>query len=433
MSIRHTKSKTVLQTLMALILAVFLCLSGVTAAFAEDVIVGTEGDEPEVVITKALKIPSGTTVPTGGFNFSFDIDAVSVDGVDATTTNMPVIPDATIAITSAAAGSGTTASGVTTTTKESSNILSGVTWPHPGVYVYEIAEVASGAFADDGDATTTETLTYSGARYTLTAWVSQGTSLYISAIAVVVDDKDNGGQGANAKVDPTPGKGGLLFTNVYTRIKNDTNPMDGGVLDISNSVATGGYGDTTLYFPYTITLASPDFSGFSHYTPATDYKGYVVEGGAVVTSTDNSSTVQPADSIGTYVLFPASGTTSINLKHGQTLVFLDLLTGTTWTAVDSLGASAPLANYIASGKRTVNGVGPTDLATVSAGQPLSTEAQSLGEKTNAAAFTNTYSTPTPTGIAVRGFPYVGLIVLAALALGVFVAFRVHRAKKRQQD
>jgi hypothetical protein len=417
---------------MALILAVFLCLSSVTAAFAVDVIVGTEGDEPEVVITKALKIPQGTAVPAGGFNFNFDIDAVSVDGVAATTTNMPVISDAAISLNSAETGSGTTASGVTTTTKESSNILSGITWPHPGVYVYEIAEVASGAFTDDGDATTTETLAYSGAHYTLTAWISQGTGLYISAIAVVVDDEDNISQGANAKVNPTPGEGGLLFTNVYTKSKIDTDPTDGGILSILNSVATGGYGDTTLYFPYTITLASPDLSGLSHYTPATDYKGYVVEGDAVVTSTANSSTVQPADSIGTYVLFSASGTTGVNLKHGQTLVFLDLLTGTTWTAVDSLGASAPLANYIASGTRTVNGAGPTALATVSAGQPLSTDAQSLGEGVNAADFVNTHTIPTPVGIITRSLPYIGLVALAVLGLGVFLALRVRKKKDTRQ-
>ncbi|MDR1068800.1 MAG: hypothetical protein LBL36_06125 [Clostridiales Family XIII bacterium] len=404
------------RTLLTIVLALALCLGSFTAVFAADVSSGTEGNSAKAAITKILKMPKGTTIPENGFTFTFDIDPVKVDGVAAAIAgNMPAITDGTVTFTKS--DSGDDAADVTTYTKESSDIFSGVTFPHPGVYIYEITEQQTGAFTPTSG--WTENMVYSKAKYTVTIVVKKGTSAsFIETIAVDVEKKDDGTDG-KGKVDPTPGTGkGMVFTNTYTKTQNQPDPAQNSSLNIGMTAA-GDYADPNQYFPVDVTVTK---SALDTNTSST-YKAYVLgAGNSYDTSSDNYAGIESNGGYDgkPYINLASDQKYTINLKHDQRLVVMDTPVGTAWTAVDKLDSDPPLNNYIASG--TINSV-TIGTATGSKGDALSTGDQKVLETGSIAAFTNTYDITSPTGIIINNLPYIGLIVLALGALAVFIAFK----------
>ncbi|MDR1068936.1 MAG: hypothetical protein LBL36_06815 [Clostridiales Family XIII bacterium] len=398
-------------------LALALCLGSFTAVFAED---GTEDDPAKATITKILKMPNGASFPAGGFTFTFDIGAVSVDGVAGTATNMPVIAGQIVGFT--ASDSGTSASNITTYTKESADIFAGVDFPHPGVYVYEVTEQQTGAYTPTSG--WIEDMAYSPATYTLTVVVKQGAShTFIETIAVTVTTADNSTQNEGDKVDPTPGQSGMVFTNTYTKKMDGDDPLTNSTLNIGMTAA-GDYADMTLYFPVEVTLTKSVLETGASPT----YRAYVVDTATNTVVNGDSGigmTKAGTDTHGDYYDFTSDTATPLNLKHGQTLAFVGVPVGTAWTATDTLGSGAPYNNYLASG--TANGTALTPPA--NRGASLSTGAQLVREAASGAAFTNTYDITTPTGIILNNLPFIGLIVLAMAALGAFIAVKSRRRNR----
>jgi len=190
------------------------------------------------------------------------------------------------------------------------------------------------------------------------------------------------------------------------------------MLSISKTVA-GDYGNRTRYFPFSVTLNKAQLV-----TGTPVYKAYVMEGTAIVTSTDNSSAVQPADTYGPYINVTAGTPLTINLKHGQKLAFIGMPVGTTYTVTE-----AAAIDYTPSASVVVNGAAPaatngTENTALTIGSPT---AIILGANANSAAFTNTYKTVTPTGIALDSLPFIMIIVLA---VGAFAAFIVVKSRRR---
>jgi len=415
-----------MRTLTALALAGGLCLSGVSAAMADEAnpATGTAESPAQAKITKVLEMPDGTETPVEEFVFEFT--RVSVDDVTGTSTNMPTIPNATVSYN----GSETAAavSGVISIPKQTTdNILKDVSWPHAGVYVYTISEATG----------TNDDMAYSAAVYELWVWVSNcdsGTGcdngLYVSGISTYAIEDDEGDEvEPKVKVDPTPGDGSttfsnLAFKNVYVET-NDGDPTDpeDHMLNVSKEV-TGEYADQTYHFPFTVTVTKPS-TGVAG-TPV--YKGYVVEEDGddlvIVTSEANcTSTYLDGPSSAKYCKVTSGTAITINLKHGQQLVFVDLHVGATYTAVEAYDD-----RYDASVDVTANGVGPTTLTPADAGDPMSTGPQVIGANENSAAFTNDRVGTTPTGLRLNDLPFVGLIVLGLAAIVVMVVVR--RGKSR---
>lgn len=409
-------------------LAVVMCMGTVISSFAAgDPIFGTEAAPAAAAITKNLIMPEGTTTPAATFTFQFS--PVSVD--DRTTSDdlntMPAVGPTTLAFSTS--DTGTVSAGAKNILKQSGDVLSGVTFPHAGVYVYKIDENPSVTGYTPGD---NESYVFSPAQYTLTVYVKNGVNgLYVAAVAssISVNDSSNQTSDPGDKVDPTPQPGDpnitgnyskIIFTNTYSKTAGGVDPTDPNnhVLTIGKAVS-GDYADRTKYFAFQITATQPGVVQGS-----ATYKAYVLDSGNnVVTSEDNASNLQTDVNDYSYIEFTSGVTETVNLKHDQKLVFTDLHIGANYVAVESA-----VEHYTASAMVVENGVGPIQYFNSIENLPLSTSTKLIGENENSAAFTNTYRTITPTGVIINNLPFVMILILAA---GAFAAFVVIKSRKKR--
>jgi hypothetical protein len=403
--------------LLALVAALVLAVGitgGATTAFAADT-------HAQAALSKNIKMPVGTTTPTA--NFVFAVAAVSVDGLaanDATNpTNMPAIGDITVSFTSADAGTAT--SDVKSVKKESGNILSGVSFPHPGKYVYRITEKATSSY----QAGTNETLSYSPAVYEMTIYVKQSSDnsaiSYPAVITTTVVTVDNSDQTQDDKVNSTPGGTGggsseMIFTSTYLK-RSGVDPATDSALTLSKTV-TGEYGSTALYFTFDLSVTKPSLVSGN-----VDYKAYVTEGSSVVTSAANG-TVAGTDSYGGYLSVTPGTVATVKLKHGQKLVVTNVYVGTTYTVNE---AATP--EYTPSVIVTTAGIAAAPVAG-NEGAALASGTQLVGDGANGAAYTNDNPVSSPTGINLDDLPFYGIVLICLAALAVYVAVSLKRRRKR---
>jgi hypothetical protein len=417
---KTTKRSRLLGTLSILALALIMSLSGISTAFADQssgVVDGTSENPAKASITKIFKMPVGTTAPADGFTFTFDVAAKTVNEVNATNednpTNMPAIVDKTISVSKVQAEGVTPADGVLTYTNQTSDILSGLSWPATGVYVYDITEKTTGSeFASDGITTTTETLTNSTAKYELTVWVkdNDGTK-YVAGVATTIKSIDNIGQGeVNSKVDASPGTEGtfsaMTFTNTYVKtIETTTESPGAGVLKIAHAV-TGDLSDSAAEFPYSITLTAPSVATGTTFSAK------------VITTSDN----QAVDS---KTITFSEGTANFTLKAGEALIFDTLPVGTQYTVTDSLtgfGSYTPSCistNGGTTGEK-VSGQKGTALTAPASGALYVTEGSDI------TAFSNDYAGVAFTGLVLNNLPYILMILLAVAIVAVYFVSRSRR-------
>lgn len=156
-------------------------------------------------------------------------------------------------------------------------------------------------------------------------------------------------------------------------------------------------------------------------------KAYLIEGGVVVTPTkdngDFTTVKDAADRV--YIPLIKNGQFDIRLKHGQSVAFTGMAAGVTYNATEE-----PTKNYTGSIKLVVDGV-DTNVAGTK-GEKVSTDIQTLGARTNVAAFTNEFadSPVAPTGLSMNDIPFIVMIVVAVGALVIFV---VTKSRKRARD
>ena len=383
---KRNKLKKVFSGIMTAALALTLCMGTAVPVSAGS---GTEDSPAKATITKKFQYARGISTPAATFTFAFT--KVSEDGA-APSTDMPVITNKTVSYTAGEAG--TTVANLTTVTKETTDILDGLTWPHAGEYVYSIVENESGYTIGTG-----ETLTYSQATYKLYVRVANGTSgLYVANVMaerVVDDNGDTVSPGE--KVDPEPGGGagnGLAFTNVFTKRGGGTD-TDVDSLVISNAV-DGTYGDRTKQFNFSLTVTNSPTSS------ATSYSG----------------TITRADASTSTVTVTPDAAQTFTLAHGEKLTFSDLPAGTTYN-LSQTGATGYKPSY----KVIENGGTEIAASAANFGDGLSTGSRLVGENVNSADFTNTYNTITDTGILVNNLPFIVLIGVSLMALGAVVVSR----------
>jgi len=272
----------------AIILALTLCLSGITGIIALEnpQIPQSTGDEQnpaKAAITKLLKTPIGTDVSR--LSFMFTVTPDSVDGVayDYDTPNMPTVNDIVMNdfhSLDTYTGEAMDAFYTRYIYKEKTINFIG-DWPHAGVYEYTIYELLSSNAIERGH----DELVYSGAQYKLRVYVRQneaGAGYYpeiITAERVLDDDS----RLVSVKVDPTPGgpRGDygdgdgdgndvsnnysqMVFTNKYMRTNGSTVPdepklpteLPKAALEIKKMIA-GGYANSEDYFTFKIKLTQP--------------------------------------------------------------------------------------------------------------------------------------------------------------------------------
>ena len=442
------KSKLILASLLALA----LCLGGIVTPLAagpgldsNGALLGTETNPAQAAINKNLKLPVGTNTPPS--TFEFEVKSVSVDGVTATPTNMPLIgtqvgstATGVVAISFSGTETATPVGDVITLQKESTDIFAGKTFPHAGIYVYEITERENTNAAIDANPSH-EDLTYSQAKYTLTVYVKDktapATGTYIYAIGDLKNNNDDGTSGGGVKVDPTPGGNGtnytysqMIFTNVYVKTNgpddpDDPDPTDDSTLIVSKTVA-GTYGSREIYFNFTVKVTAP-----SLVTTPPAYKAYIVEGSRIIGAAEmlasNKVTAAGADSNGNdYIAFTSGTEKTFSLRHNQRLVFINTPVGTSYNAAED-GTPAYKATLDITCNNTPD-TGNTFGAANTLGVGVSVSGKLVGELLNQAAFTNTRDEVTPTGLNLNDIPFIGLIALALSAIAFYV---VYKARKRK--
>jgi hypothetical protein len=413
-----------------------MCLSIAAPAFAAstDPAVATNA----AGITKKLEVPFGTTIPTN-LRYEFTIARVSEDGLPPTAAmpRLGVPLDANTG-TASIAFDGTqrlvgTTGDVTTYVKETPSLLAGVTWPHAGVYEYQIVETAN--TYSPSLVSPKEELVYSRAVYTILVYVRDVSGvLTVTHVGALKTTDDNGTvipPANQVKVDPTPGGtpgipndySKMIFVNSYVKTNGGTDPQNPNHRTLSISkLVTGSFADKSKYFTFNITVTKPSLVPG---TPATIYNAYVIDTttNLVVTSSANYSGLIGA---GGLIAFPSGVAQTVNLKHGQALVFTNTHVGASYT-ITEIGNAA----YIPSARVTVAGVqGPVVSAAKGANLVLPTVTQGtlyVGETAaNRADFTNDSGDINPTGISVDNMPYVLLISSAMAGLVGFVVLNARK-------
>jgi len=359
-------------------------------------------------ITKVLQVPEGTAVPTA--TFTFDVTLVSVDGETATE---PAIGPIDITIDGNATPAGTQ-DGVTTYFAESGDILSGITFPHAGIYVYTVTEKSATNPTIDGDAY--QSLTYSDASYTMTVYVVNDEDALEVNAAFVTSEGD--------KIDATPGTGDdhpyseMAFTNTYVHTNGpedseNPNPATESTLTISKNVA-GNLASKEQQYNFSVTLSASKL--------ATDvpeyYRAYLVDATGVIDPSNNCAASLLGQDTGndqyTFIKVSTSDATEFTLKHGQKLVFVDTPTGTSYE-VSEITPTGYEPSLVVTTDAIVTGS-----IDVKAGETLASGQQLVGESTNTAAFTNTRNLMTPTGISASAAPFVGFVGLVIIGLAAYV-------------
>jgi hypothetical protein len=444
---KETLFKKTGRAMLASALALIMCMCLLTSAFATGEITSTGETSLSAALTKVLQTGEGTTLPSDmNFTFTFTQDtAVTKDSagndIVVSTVAVPIKP-VTTTVTTAMTGTATT--GMKTYEVQSGNFLAQATdnanYTQAGIYVYKVKETANTYTIADA---TKETMTYSGAEYTLYVYVANKTDnsgVYIKSIGCVLTKGDDGAAtdgNVGNKVDPTPGTPGttgevlatnsdMKFTNKYVKNNGGVDPTTPAsrTLTISKTVS-GALGDQSKYFTYTATMAKPTVS------TKTSYKAYVVNSttNAVETAAANygGTLLQDANNKA-YFEFPTDGSSvTFMLHHNQSLVFTDAEVGARY-AVTEAGATG----YVPSAVLTQNAV-ETTIAAGTAGSAYAVPATGtalVGEGLNKAAITNTMTDVTPTGIIMNNLPF---FVLILIAMGTLVAFVVVRSKKKQSD
>ena len=375
-------------------------------------------------ITKILEVPQGVETPAKTFRYTFTkVGIRNAAGVAVSATEQPTIDNKDIVFTAGFAQTAGTVIGYNNSTNTNAAILTGITWPHAGEYVYTVAEVDNSG--------TDSSVTFSKATYEMTVYVknvdlSVNNDVVVTnvgfrkitnddgtPVAAVVGGVDDGKQ---PKADP-------IFTNRYKKFVK---------LDISKKVA-GAFADTTKDFTFTPSFVRPVD------TTAVTSVGTVIGADGVATTRTVTVTFAANSTVGSITTVPATAEGTFTLKHGEKIVFegvnssLDtfqkgnLPAGTIWTIAETgapgYTATAVVNNNDGAGTAVLGGTAGDNLSISEV--PVGTNLVA-GEKTNAAAFTNTYQDITPTGVLINNLPYILLIVVA---MAGFTGYIVSKRRK----
>ena len=431
----RTNNNFLRLTIAAVMLMVMASTAIIPAlAYPNNFSEGTGVDkQAAAAITKILKMPIGTNIPSADFVFEFK--AKSADGETATTANMPEIRDITIKFDN---NTPATESSIKVAWLESEDIKTYLTssFPHAGEFIYTVTEKEK-TYDISTQNKEKEWMVYSKASYDITFIVdhdkNNGDALYVRYIVAERTITDDGGTPGTEKVDPTPGSeredveySQLIFTNIYSKTNGGGPEKPGETsLEISKKVKGDG-ARQDIYFKFDVSIKTAEIGHTLE-----KYAAYVVnEDGSVVSNITANNISTPAIDIGShagnqyFLIVPGeSNVYTIGLKHNQRLVFVNLEVGMSFT-LNEQAANGYKAGY----KLILNGVDPTvEKKNDSVNQALAVEAPGgkayIGEAKNSVDYENERDIQTPTGLDVSELPYMLLMGMAAAALVGFVAIK----------
>ena len=345
-------------------------------------------------LTKTLRLPASTTIPTLAFDFTFTPVQVTmsenpnVSSVAAA--SVPAISTQTITFNSSSTYS--ESSGIRTSSQSISlsNLVNALTFPHAGTFVWNIEEVQTSTPA----VTSPSHLDFSQARYEMRVLVDR--YLEVRAIELFVRVVDTNTQTVGTKVPIA------LFTNTYTSATT---------LSVQK-VVTGSFANENLDFNFTLTLTNPTL------------------GGTIGNITANVVDINTPNT--TLRTVPITvGTNTFVLSHNERLVIPNLPAGTTFSITEAAATEYTASAVITIGG-TVQGTPPTPTyQNTAVNTALTTGTYTIATNgTNSANFTNAHNFVPPTGLVIESAPYVLFVVAATVLIALLVA---SRARKRIEE
>ena len=341
-------------------------------------------------LTKTLRLPANTTIPTLAFSFTFTPVQVTLSEnptiSSVAVASVPAISTQTISFNSSSTY--TESSGIRTASQDInlSNLVNALTFPHAGTFVWNIEEVQTTPVV-----TSPSHLDFSQARYEMRVLVDR--YLDVAAIELFVRVVDTDTQTVGSKVPVA------LFTNTYTTTVS--NPLS------VQKVTTGRFANHGLDFNFTLTLTNPALGG-----PIGNITANVVDINA------------PLVSLRTVPL--TVGANTFVLSHDERLVIPTLPAGTTFMV-----SEAAALGYTASAVVTIGGTaqGSPPAPTYQNPGPnivLTTGTYTIASSgNNSANFTNAHSYTPPTGLTLANAPYI-LAVLAVVTLALLASARMRK-------
>ena len=434
------------RLLLVLVLVFAMCLSFAPVAMAQP-------PYSEAAFTKLLQVPVGTEFPAMGFTFTFEPEQYNGSSAAPDLARIPIIGTApgtsrtgviTLNMNRTSATLEGTVDRVSTYYLESPNFVAGVDFPNAGIYDYIVEE--SGTTYNITSALH-EALELSLARYRVSVWIQENAAgersvFHVGVVRITTEAGDPGSE----KVDPTPGGGTedtdysqMTFINKYVRTNGAQNPNNpnpqrppttppGGptdpytsdsTLNIGNTI-TGLLGSQNMPFDFTLRVNVPTLIQ-DYVRPF--YKAYLVGSTGVLDprpAVTNPALVEQDTSTNgyRYIRFAPDTLVEFQLTHGQTLVFVNTPVGTQYSVTQ-----AAQTGYT------------TTITPIYNNETLAVETALaytglVGERMNAAYYTNAFGDNIPTGLNINDLPFYGLILLA---VGGLVVFIIIKARKRNRS
>lgn len=347
-----------MKRFLSILLAVMMVASlGSFAAFAAD----ETPAEPKLI--KELSVADGIDL-TGINTYTFTFTAVGLAG-STTATEHPAV--------SASITVGDQTDDLAKGEKTLASIFEGKTFPHAGVYVYNVTEDTFNVPETEGK---TKTLTFDTTTYKLEVYVANKADGGLEITNYIVYEGEE-------KKDPTKDDAdGFKFENTYTEVLDED---ENGVLTVTKSI-TGTYADKTKTFPVSVVLTLPGTASVDNVA--------VAEG-----TTWNAETK----------------TASADLADGGKIQFTKLPAGTTFTVKETQD------QYYRS--KVTGDVETPDTAYSEYGANVDKAGITItASGKNVAIENNRENITPPTGVIINNLPYILLVVIAGGALA-FMALK----------
>jgi len=431
---RDNKEKNMLKKskiIVAIILIILVSFGSMTTVVADGPFLsGTENNPVQLPINKILRMPIGTNTPDA--EFLFTATAVSVDGsTDAVVVaTAPALANLRVEINASTPVLPADSYNIIRATQATENIFHNVTFPHAGIFVYDITETPRTNPAIDYHPH--DVMLYDDTVYRITVHVSNHsnrTDTFISAVTIVEGRYDNG----SWVFEDTRKRDRLEFINNFVRTNrpidpdNPTEPKD-PVPDVESTLfvrknVDGDLGNRERFFDFTMTLTVPDLGQpIPAYFRAFVVETRIVDGvnvDYVLTNIADNASGATTGVYGnhSYMRIYTSGATNFHLRHNQRLVFVDTPVGTHYTVTEAATDHETTIEVM------------THNAVVSGITELTTGLQRVGEQYNHVIFLNIRDFITPTGLSMNDLPFIGIILLAIGALTVFVVVKVRNRRQ----
>lgn len=390
-----------MKKLLALVMALALCLSlGVCAMADDDKTLSQDTSGTVIYIPKTFTV-AGNATESPATSFSLTVDKLAVTNSSITSTSgMPALSATGVTYeANKAGGIDTDVTGISNWSISLVDTSGNALFTTPGIYYYTVSETAGSQAG----------VTYDSNTYVLKVTVTQtqstenGTTTItnsVSAVLYKITDETY-----------TPSADNIAsLTSYASKVTGITNTYTASNLEITKTIS-GNLADANEYFAVTVTLTGETGKTYDSSYSVSGVDASVTYNGSTVS---NPTTVTVTADTATPAIF--------YIKAGQTIVIDNLPNGVTYTVAETTPS-----NYTA----TYTSTGTEDGETYATDSTDTTKQVSfsgtIDSTTDKVTINNYANVSTDTGVSLDSLPYV-LVLVGVLALGAVLIVRKRRVE-----